>query len=139
MPTFSFLVRETLKRDRVYSLEAKDFDEAEKLLDGFKTKVTESVPKTGENIDVDDYDIKECWQRVPTMHLGDPIRFAEDLDSKKEYVIADILGDHVIIGRRQKKGLLFIDSIKRADLEWTEYQKGAITSNFWLYNGPNED
>lgn len=60
MAKFDFRVREELKRDRWYTIEAKDENEARHLLDGFKQKPKESTPNK-ENIVVNDYDILEVW------------------------------------------------------------------------------
>lgn len=140
MPVFSFLVREKLERDRVYSLEAADFEEAEHLLDGFKVTINESQPEEGENLIVWDYNIKSSWKRDPLMSIGDTVKLAYQMDNNKQYVIADILGDHVIIGRKQKKGLVFIKTVRKADLEWTEFRlAGKPTTHEWCYHSRVED
>jgi len=60
MAKFDFRVREELKRDRWYTIEAKDEEEARHLLDGFKQVPKESTPNR-ENIVVSDYNILEVW------------------------------------------------------------------------------
>lgn len=56
MPKYAFLVRETLKRNRLYAITASSLEEAEELLDGFKQKPVESAP-ANENVIVDDYEV----------------------------------------------------------------------------------
>jgi hypothetical protein len=70
MPQYSFLVRETLKRNRIYKIDATNEAEARDLLDGFKQEPVEQEASQ-ENIIIEDYEIRECYRSKP--EVNDPV------------------------------------------------------------------